>query len=192
MDLIIASNNKNKVREIKEILDNEFDNFYSLKDIGLDIDIEETGETFFENSLIKAKTIADITGKVCIADDSGLMVDVLGGKPGVYSARFAGEPCNDENNNKKLLELLKGYSYEEKTAKFVSCIVLYFPNGEYITSTGEVKGHILTEYHGNGGFGYDPLFFADELGKTFGEATSEEKNKISHRARALEDLKSKV
>ena len=192
MDLIIASNNKNKVREIKEILSGSFDNFYSLKDIGLDIDIEETGETFFENSLIKAKTIAEITGKVCIADDSGLMVDVLDGKPGVYSARFAGEPCNDTKNNEKLIHLLKNYSYEQKTAKFVSCIVLYYPNGKYITSTGEVKGHILDNYRGNGGFGYDPLFFADELSKTFGEATSVEKNKISHRARALEDLKSKI
>ena len=192
MDLVIASNNKNKVREIKQILSKDFDNFYSLKDLGINIDIEETGTTFFENSMIKAKTIADMTGKVCIADDSGLMVDVLNGDPGVYSARFAGEPCNDENNNKKLLNLLKDYTYEEKTAKFVSCIVLYYPNGKYVTATGEVKGHILTEYHGNGGFGYDPLFYCDELGKTFGEAEQSEKNKVSHRARALQGLKDQL
>ena len=192
MDLIIASNNKNKVREIKQILGDSFDNYYSLKELGLDIDIEETGSTFLENSLIKAKTIADMTGKVCIADDSGLMVDVLGGDPGVYSARFAGEPCNDENNNQKLLGLLKDYTYEEKTAKFVSCIVLYYPGGKYLTATGEVKGHMLTEYHGNGGFGYDPLFYCDELNETFGEASQESKNKVSHRARALKGLKDQL
>ena len=192
MDLIIASNNKNKVIEIKQILAGSFDNFYSLKDIGLDIDIEETGTTFLENSLIKAKAIADITGKVCIADDSGLMVDVLGGDPGVYSARFAGEPCNDNNNNEKLLQLLKDYPYKERTAKFVSCIVLYYPSGKYLSATGEVKGHILDAYRGNGGFGYDPLFYADELNKTFGEASSTEKNQISHRARALAKLKEQL
>ena len=192
MDIIIASNNKNKVREIKQILAGSFDNFYSLQEVGIDIDIEETGTTFFENALLKAKTIADITGKVCIADDSGLMVDVLDGKPGVYSARFAGEPCNDKNNNEKLLSLLKEYPYSKKTAKFVSTIVVYYPNNTYITASGEVKGHILTKYRGNGGFGYDPLFYADELEKTFGEASQEEKNAISHRARALQGIKDKL
>lgn len=192
MELVIASNNQNKIREIKQIIGDKFDKIYSLKELGIDIEIEETGTTFFENSLIKAKAITELTNKASLADDSGLMVDVLDGAPGVYSARFSGEPCNDYNNNQKLLSLLEGYNYEDKTAKFVSAIVLYYPNGEYLTVSGEVKGHILTEYHGDGGFGYDPLFYCDELGETFGEASQEAKNRVSHRARALDELRKQL
>lgn len=192
MELVIASNNKNKIREIKQIVGDKFTRIYSLKELGIEVEIEETGKTFFENSLIKAKAICEMTNMASLADDSGLMVDVLNGEPGVYSARFAGEPCNDYENNQKLLKLLEKFSYEQKTAKFVSSIVLYMPNGEYIEADGEVHGHILTEYHGNGGFGYDPLFYSDELRKTFGEATREEKNSVSHRARALEALSKKL
>lgn len=192
MELVIASNNQNKIREIKQIIGDKFTKIYSLKELGVEVDVEETGATFFENSLIKAKTITEITGKASLADDSGLVVDVLGGAPGVYSARFAGEPCNDENNNDKLLKLLEGVKYEDKTARFVSVVTLYYPNGEYVFSEGSVEGHVLSERRGNGGFGYDPLFYCDKLGKTFGEASQEEKNLVSHRANALSELRKKL
>lgn len=192
MELVIASNNQNKIREIKQIIGDKFTKIYSLKELGVEVDVEETGATFFENSLIKAKAITEITGKASLADDSGLVVDVLGGAPGVYSARFAGEPCNDENNNDKLLKLLEGVKYEDKTARFVSVVTLYYPNGEYVFSEGSVEGHVLSERRGDGGFGYDPLFYCDKLGKTFGEASQEEKNLVSHRANALSELKKKL
>lgn len=192
MELVIASNNQNKIREIKQIIGDKFTKIYSLKELGVEVDVEETGATFFENSLIKAKAITEITGKASLADDSGLVVDVLGGAPGVYSARFAGEPCNDENNNDKLLKLLEGVKYEDKTARFVSVVTLYYPNGEYVFSEGSVEGHVLSERRGNGGFGYDPLFYCDKLGKTFGEASQEEKNLVSHRANALSELRKKL
>lgn len=192
MELVIASNNQNKIREIKQIIGDKFTKIYSLKELGVEVDVEETGATFFENSLIKAKAITEITGKVSLADDSGLVVDVLSGAPGVYSARFAGEPCNDENNNDKLLKLLEGVKYEDKTARFVSVVTLYYPNGEYVFSEGSVEGHVLSERHGDGGFGYDPLFYCDKLGKTFGEATQEEKNLVSHRVNALSELRKKL
>ncbi len=192
MDLVIASNNQNKIREIKQIIGDKFTKIYSLKELGVEVDVEETGATFFENSLIKAKAITEITGKASLADDSGLVVDVLGGAPGVYSARFAGEPCNDENNNDKLLKLLEGVKYEDKTARFVSVVTLYYPNGEYVFSEGSVEGHVLSERRGDGGFGYDPLFYCDKLGKTFGEASQEEKNLVSHRANALSELRKKL
>lgn len=192
MDLVIASNNQKKIREIKQIIGDKFTKIYSLKELGVEVDVEETGATFFENSLIKAKAITEITGKASLADDSGLVVDVLGGAPGVYSARFAGEPCNDENNNDKLLKLLEGVKYEDKTARFVSVVTLYYPNGEYVFSEGSVEGHVLSERRGDGGFGYDPLFYCDKLGKTFGEASQEEKNLVSHRANALSELRKKL
>lgn len=192
MELVIASNNQNKIREIKQIIGDKFTKIYSLKELGVEVDVEETGATFFENSLIKAKAITEITGKASLADDSGLVVDVLGGAPGVYSARFAGEPCNDENNNDKLLKLLEGVKYEDKTARFVSVVTLYYPNGEYVFSEGSVEGHVLSERRGDGGFGYDPLFYCDRLGKTFGEASQEEKNLVSHRANALSELRKKL
>lgn len=192
MELVIASNNQNKIREIKQIIGDKFTKIYSLKELGVEVDVEETGATFFENSLIKAKAITEITGKASLADDSGLVIDVLGGAPGVYSARFAGEPCNDENNNDKLLKLLEGVKYEDKTARFVSVVTLYYPNGEYVFSEGSVEGHVLSERRGDGGFGYDPLFYCDKLGKTFGEASQEEKNLVSHRANALSELRKKL
>ena len=195
MDAIVATNNQHKLNEIRAYLQGKFDNIYSLKDVGINIDIEETGTTFLENSLIKASTISKLTGKVAIADDSGLCVDALNGEPGVYSARFAGDPCNDENNNQKLLKVLKDKnvsSYEDRSAHYTSVIVIYYPDGHYVSGEGKVDGHILNEYVGNGGFGYDPLFYCDEIKKTFAQITMEEKNKVSHRARALEDVLKKL
>lgn len=189
MDLIIASNNLFKIQEIKSILGDRFDNIYSLNEKGIDIEIEETGNTFYENALIKAKAIYDMTKMPVIADDSGLSVNALDGKPGVYSARYAGYPCNDDRNNMKLLKELS--KYNDRTAKFQSVVVLY-EEGKIFSGEGVIEGEILFEERGNGGFGYDPLFYCYELEKTFAQAKPYEKNKVSHRARALKDLISKL
>jgi XTP/dITP diphosphohydrolase len=190
MDLIIASNNTHKVQEIKTILSGIFDNIYSLKDKGIDIEIEESGETFYDNALIKAKAIYELTGIPALADDSGLEVSYLNGAPGVYSARYAGEPCNDKNNNEKLKEALKGIA--DRRARFVSEVVLYASPERIVSGKGAVQGVMLEQERGEGGFGYDPLFYCLELGKTFAETTAEEKNSVSHRSRALRDLAAKL
>lgn len=184
--LVLASNNKNKLKEIKSILKDYYD-VVSLKDLGITIDIEETGSTFEENALIKAKAIYDITGKDALSDDSGLMTEALNGAPGVYSARFSGALEDiDYNNNLFLLKKLHGCNNRE--AKFVSVIVLYRGDKNYISVRGEACGKVLEEPKGTGGFGYDPLFYSYDLKKTFGEASEAEKNSISHRAKALENL----
>ena len=182
MKIAIATNNPNKLREIRAILGGFFDEALSLADLGIDIDIEETGTTLTENALIKARTIRDLTGLPALADDSGLMVDALDGAPGVYSARYAGEEHDDKKNNALLLKNLEG---KPRDAKFCSVIALCYPDGRELTAEGSVRGAILEEERGTGGFGYDPLFFSPELGKTFAEATPEQKNSVSHRSRAL-------
>lgn len=182
MKIAIATNNPNKLREIRAILGGFFDEALSLSDLGIDIDIEETGTTLTENALIKARTIRDLTGLPALADDSGLMVDALYGAPGVYSARYAGEEHDDKKNNALLLKNLEG---KPRDAKFCSVIALCYPDGRELTAEGSVRGVILEEERGTGGFGYDPLFFSPELGKTFAEATPEQKNSVSHRSRAL-------
>ena len=190
MDLVIASNNKHKVKEIRAILSGKFAHIYSLSDLSITVDPDETAPDFYGNALIKARSVAAFTDKAVLADDSGLEVSFLGGAPGVHSARYAGEPVSDERNNEKLLaEMLNA---EDRSARFVTTIVLLFPNGETLVGLGEVKGRILRECKGENGFGYDPLFYADELRKTFGEATEEEKNRVSHRSRALKDLIAKL
>ena len=189
MKLLIASNNAHKVREIEEILSDYFDEMVTLREAGLVIDVVEDGKTFRENAVKKARETLEKSGfDAALADDSGLCVDALDGAPGVYSARFAGEECNDEKNNDKLLELMDGVPYEKRTAHFVSVVTLVYPDGEILSGTGECPGHLLTERRGNGGFGYDPLFLSDELNKTFAEIEMEEKNTVSHRARALAKL----
>ena len=152
----------------------------------VDIEIEENGSTFYENALIKAKTISDMINLPVLADDSGLMVDALNGAPGIYSARYAGDGI-DEHNNQKLLEVLKGET--NRNAKFVCSMVLYFPNGKILSTYGETKGLILDEPSGEEGFGYDPLFYSLDLNKSLGIASFEEKNTISHRYRALKQMK---
>lgn len=146
-------------------------------------DVEETGTTFEENAFLKADSGCRESGMVCVADDSGLMVDCLDGAPGVYSARFAGEHGNDEKNIEKLLEELKNVPKEKRTAKFVSAVCCCFPDGRHFTVRGECHGIIAFEKHGNGGFGYDPVFLVGD--KTFGELNAEEKDKLSHRGNAL-------
>ena len=184
--IIAASRNAHKIKEIETITAKFGMRVISRDEAGLPPEeIEETGATFEENSLLKARTICALSGQPTIADDSGLMVDYLDGAPGVYSARFAGEDQNDRRNNEKLLKLLDGVPREQRTAKFVSVVSLVFPDGEELVARGECPGHMLTEYHGTGGFGYDPLFLPDGCEKTFAEMNAEEKNAVSHRARAL-------
>ncbi|CDF59453.1 Nucleoside 5-triphosphatase RdgB (dHAPTP, dITP, XTP-specific) [Thermobrachium celere DSM 8682] len=189
MRLIVASNNNHKVQEIKEILKPLGIEAVSLKEAGISIEIVEDGTTFEENAYKKAKTIYDITKEAVLADDSGLEVYALNNAPGVYSARFAGEECNYKKNNEKLLELLKDMPDDKRGARFVCTMILITKEGEVIKSVGTVEGVISKEPRGTNGFGYDPLFIVPELDKTFAELSEEEKNKISHRARALENLK---
>ena len=190
MKLVIASNNPNKVREIKTIIGDFFAEVYTLRDLGIDVDVEETGTTFMENALIKAKAISDLTHMCALADDSGLCVNALDGAPGVYSARYAGEEHDDKKNNALLLKNLEGKP--DRSAYFVSTVVLYYPDGTHIDAEGRTEGRILFAPEGNNGFGYDPLFYSLDLKKSFASATPEEKNGVSHRGRALTLLKEKL
>lgn len=190
MKLAIATNNAHKLEEIRAILGNSFDKLLSLKDLGIDVDVEETGTTLEENSLLKARTICNICGMPTLADDTGLMVDALDGAPGVYSARYAGEAHNDKANRLLLLKNLDGV--ENRRAHFATVITICYPNGDFITSNGRVEGSILHEERGSEGFGYDSLFYSDELKKTFAEASQQEKNSVSHRGRALTAMLEKL
>ncbi|MCX4366395.1 MAG: XTP/dITP diphosphatase [Clostridia bacterium] len=190
MDLVIASNNKHKVTEIKSILKDYFENIYSLRELGIEIEVEETGETFAENALLKARAVSKAAGMPAIADDSGISANALDGRPGVYSARYSGEPCDDERNNDKLLEELKDKT--DRSAYYTASICLYLDEENIITAEGKTYGTIISERRGDKGFGYDPIFLSDDLGKTLAEVDLEEKNKISHRARALKSLMEKL
>lgn len=190
MKLAIATNNAHKLEEIRAILGNSFDELLSLKDLGIDVDVEETGTTLEENSLLKARTICNICGMPTLADDTGLMVDALDGAPGVYSARYAGEAHDDKANRLLLLKNLDGV--ENRRAHFATVITICYPNGDFITSNGRVEGSILHEERGSEGFGYDSLFYSDELKKTFAEASQQEKNSVSHRGRALTAMLEKL
>ncbi|MFL0167802.1 XTP/dITP diphosphatase [Clostridium beijerinckii] len=193
--LILASNNKKKIKEMKEILKEIDIEVRSLEDERINIDVVEDGKTFEENAKKKAKEIYEYllerkdSNFIVLADDSGLEVNYLNGEPGIYSARYAGEHGNDSKNNEKLLNKLKGVLKSNRGAKFICQLAMFTDNGEYFKVTGEVEGYIIEELHGDGGFGYDPLFFYEPLDKTFAELTSEEKNEISHRGKALKELK---
>lgn len=187
--IIAASQNKHKIAEIEAITKLFGMNVVSRDEAAIeDFEIEETGDSFEENSFIKAEAIMKVSGEITIADDSGLMVDYLGGAPGIYSARFAGEECDDDKNNDKLLSLLEGVPYKERRAKFVSVITMLYPDGTKIVARGECPGHVITEKEGNNGFGYDPIFVPDGFGRTYAQLTNEEKNTISHRGKALKEL----
>lgn len=191
MELVIASSNSHKVKEIKEILGSKFEKIYSISDLGIESNPEETESSFLGNALIKANAVLPFAcGRAVLADDSGLEVDALNGAPGVRSARYAGEHATSDENNQLLLKALDGEN--NRTAAFKTVMVLLFPNGKIISGEGEVRGRIIDSYRGTSGFGYDPLFYSPELGKTFGEATSIEKNSVSHRFRALMDLLGKL
>lgn len=184
MDFLIATHNMKKQAELQRILAPLGINVLTADMAEIELsDVEETGTTFEENAFLKADSGCKESGMVCVADDSGLMVDFLDGAPGVYSARFGGEHGNDKKNNEKLLSLLKDVPPEKRTARFVSCVCCCFPDGRHFTVRGECEGIIANEVHGNGGFGYDPLFLVGE--KTFGELSAEEKDKLSHRGNAL-------
>ena len=193
--IILASNNLKKIKEIKEILKGLPYEVYSLKDMNIDIEVEEDGLTFEENAKKKAKEIHEYllnkknSDFIVLSDDSGLEVDCLNGAPGIYSARYAGEHGNDYNNNVKLLEDMKAFKGDDRSARFVCVIAVVFEDGNVKTVRGEVVGRIIEELKTEGGFGYDPLFFYNGFNKTFGEATPEEKNEISHRGNALKKLK---
>lgn len=182
--LVVASGNAHKLREIAEIF-TDFE-VVSQKEMGFDGDVEETGETFVENALIKARAACEALGCMALADDSGLCVDALGGAPGVYSARYCGYHGNDAENRAVLLKNLQGV--KNRSAHFTSAIALVYPDGRELTAEGHTYGRILEEEIGDGGFGYDCLFYSDDLGKTFGVASSEEKNGVSHRFRALQAM----
>lgn len=186
--LIVASNNKGKIKEIKEILKDVYE-IVPMGEAGFNEEIEENGSTFFENALIKAKAVSEALDVNALADDSGLCVDALGGAPGIYSARFSGVHGDDAANRKKLLSELKNLKNpDERKARFVSSVVLYKRDGEVVSGMGETHGIIGFKEEGENGFGYDSLFVSDDLGKSFGLATAEEKNAVSHRKRALIDL----
>lgn len=182
MKLVIASQNHGKLREFHQILAPYFEEIVSMAEAGVDTAAAETGSSFRENALLKARYLYERLHCACLADDSGLCVDALGGAPGIYSARYAGEHGDDAANNRKLLKELDGVS--DRRAAFVSCIALVLEDGTELIGEGRVQGTILREAQGDGGFGYDPLFCAEELGKSFGVASPEEKNRISHRYRA--------
>jgi XTP/dITP diphosphohydrolase len=189
--LLIATSNMGKAKEISEALKNFNLEIKTLKDFPNIAPPQETGNTFFENAYLKAKYYAEKTGLLSLADDSGLEVDILNGAPGIYSSRFAGENASDEENNKKLLELLKDVPLEKRKARFVCVIVVYHPSGKYIKSEGIWEGLIGFEPRGSYGFGYDPIFLVPEYNykKTVAELPIEEKNKLSHRGKALAKLK---
>ncbi len=193
MTAVAATQNRHKIAEI-EAITKEFDiNIVSRQEAGVpDIEIVEDGTTFEENSYKKAYEIMKLSGMPAIADDSGLAVDALDGAPGVYSARFAGTDGDDRANNRRLLELMRDVPSENRTARFVSVITLVFPDGKTIVCRGECEGHIMFSESGNNGFGYDPLFRPEGYEASFGQLPAEEKNRISHRAKALVLLREKL
>lgn len=184
--IVVASSNQHKIAEIAEILSDY--RVISMKEAGFKGEIEENGKSFRENALIKAKAVAEALRCPALADDSGLCVDALGGAPGIYSARFSGE--GDEANRKQLLKQLEGI--DDRRAHFECAVCLYTPGGKTLFGIGKTRGRILEEERGDNGFGYDCLFYSDDLKKSFGEATEEEKNSVSHRFRALQDLRSRL
>lgn len=188
--IILASNNKDKVKEVKEILKGY--DIISMKEAGIDVDIEENGTTFEENALIKARAIMKLTGQITMADDSGLEIDYLNKVPGVYSARFMGHDTSYDIKNKALIQKLEGVKGSDRSGRFVCAIAVCFPDGREIVKRGTMEGLIAEEIKGDNGFGYDPIVYLPEYGRTSGELAPEEKNKISHRGKALALIKEEL
>ena len=189
MKILLASRNKKKIAELRTLMSEHIENveILSLDDVGFFDEIVEDGTTFEENALIKARTGASL-GYICVSDDSGLAVDALGGAPGVYSARYAGEHATDDENNEKLQREIKDVPDERCTARYVCVVACVSPDGREFYVRRTCEGRIIKEYRGEGGFGYDPMFFVDEFGCTFAETTPEQKNSISHRGKAMRDF----
>jgi len=183
MTFVLATANPGKIKEMQELLTSLGIKIVTRESLGIDVDVEETGTTFFENASLKAKAICEISGLPSIADDSGLMVDALDGKPGVHSSSFGGESLSASERNSYLLSFLG--KMEQRTAKFVCNIVCVFPSGALLSAVGECQGEITLEPKGSSGFGYDPVFLPDGFNKTMAELTVAEKNLISHRGKAL-------
>lgn len=191
MKFIIATNNAKKLRELKRILNPLGIDAVSAKEVGVELDdVDETGSTFAENAYLKAEAAFQKTGLAAVADDSGLCVDALNGRPGVYSARYGGENATDDDKNNKLLEELADVPKDKRTAHFTCSICCILPNGEKITAEGICEGSIAFAPHGNGGFGYDPIFMYNN--KSYAELTAEEKDAVSHRGHALRMLQNKL
>ena len=190
--LIIASNNAGKIREIREIMEDYGKEIISQKEAGIDLDVEENGTTFEENALIKCRAIHKLTGAMVLADDSGLEIEYLNKEPGVYSARYLGHDTPYEVKNQIILDRLKDAKGEERSTRYVCAMAVIMPDGREFCALGTVEGLIAEKPSGNGGFGYDPIFFVPEYGKTMAELTPDEKNAISHRGRALRAVRKLV
>ena len=190
--IVFATGNEGKMREVRLILKDLGLPVLSMKEAGVSLDIEENGTTFAENAMIKAKAVWQQTGGIVLADDSGLVVEYLGGEPGVYSARYLGEDTSYEIKNQAIIDRLADAKEEERTARFVSAIAAVLPDGSELVTEGKVEGLIAHEPAGNGGFGYDPIFYLPEYGVTSAEIPIEKKNEISHRGKALEAMKIKL
>ena len=188
--IILASNNKDKVKEVKEILKGY--DIISMKEAGIDVDIEENGTTFEENAIIKAMQVAKTLGIPALADDSGLEIDALNKEPGIYSARYLGEDTPYSIKNANLIQRLEGVPEEKRTARFVCAIAAVLPDGRELTTRATIEGRIGYEEKGTNGFGYDPIFYVPEFGKSTAELTEEEKNQVSHRGKALELMKEEL
>ena len=190
--IVFATGNEGKMREVRLILQDLGFPVLSMKEAGVSLDMEENGTTFAENAMIKARAVWEKTGGIVLADDSGLVVDYLGGEPGVYSARYLGEDTSYEIKNQAIIDRLADAKEEERTARFVSAIAAVLPDGSELVTEGTVEGLIAHEPAGNGGFGYDPIFYLPEYGVTSAEIPIEKKNEISHRGKALEAMKIKL
>ncbi|MBQ3509345.1 MAG: XTP/dITP diphosphatase [Peptococcaceae bacterium] len=182
--MVLATGNKGKLAEFQRLLEGLDIQVHSMKEYPEIGEIVEDGDSFAANALIKARAVCKATGKPAMADDSGLMVDALDGAPGIFSARFAGEQRSDADNNEKVLQLLEDVADANRTARFFCAIAIVLPNGDEYTVEGTCEGVILRALQGEGGFGYDPLFYVPDMGKTFAELSMEEKNRISHRGHA--------
>ncbi len=187
--MIFATGNMGKMKEIKAILGNIGEEILSMKEAGIDMDIVEDGSTFEENAIIKAKAVMERTGKLALADDSGLEIDALNKEPGIYSARYMGEDTPYEIKNSNLIERMKGVKGKDRSARFVCVIAAAFPDGEIITTRGTIEGVIAEEPAGENGFGYDPIVYVPEYGMTTGQMDPDAKNAISHRGKALTAMK---
>ncbi len=190
--IVFATGNAGKMKEIKEILSDMDAEVVSMKDAGIAVDIEENGKTFEENAVIKAKAVAALTEDAVLADDSGLEVDYLNGEPGVYSARYMGEDTSYLIKNQAILDRLAGVPKEQRTARFVCAIAAALPDGNVLVTRETIEGYIGEKPAGSNGFGYDPIFYVDEFGCSTAELTEEQKNRISHRGKALRAMKEKL
>lgn len=190
--IVFATGNASKMREIREILADMDLEVVSMAEIGADVAIEENGSTFEENAVIKARAVGKVCGEIVLADDSGLEVDHLNKEPGIYSARYMGEDTPYSIKNASIIQRLEGVPGDGRTARFVCAIAAVFPDGEEVVTHGEIEGWIGYEEKGSNGFGYDPIFFVPEFGRTTAELSDEEKNSVSHRGRALRKMKDEL